>query len=179
MAKYGAKYIRWAPKTEGGYGSAIALGKLIKVTDAPKFAEGKLYADNTLAEYAAEFVEADIDVEVSDVPTAAAAAIFGATTDEQGNVHYGSEDSAPNGGLGFVSCKVVDGTKSFVGVFYPVVKGVLDGDEYQTKGDSITFSTGKLKLKASAENTSSDWKVESKALQTEEAAKAWVDAQLG
>lgn len=181
MAKYGAKNIKWAPKSGNGYGAAISLGKLIKVSDSPKFSEGKLYADNALAEYVSEFVEADLTVETSDIPTEAAAAIFGATVSGEGataTITYGSEDAGPYGGLAFISCKVVDGVKSFVGVFYPQVKGVLEGDEYETKGENMTFATGKLKMKATA-NAANAWKIESEALTTEAAAQAWINARLG
>lgn len=187
MAKYGAKYVKWAPfassspepsGTLPNYGTAISLSKLVKVSDSPSYAEGKLYADNELAEYAKEFVEADIDTEITEVTPAIAAALLGATVDStSSDVTFGSEDSAPYGGFGFVSCKIVNGVKSFIGVFYPKVKAQNEGEEFQTKGDSIIFSTGKLKMKATACNSNA-WKVLSDEKSSESAAKTWLDTMF-
>ena len=50
MAKYGAKYLRFAPFADTtpepdaalpNYGAPIDVGGLVKVTDAPAFNEGK------------------------------------------------------------------------------------------------------------------------------------------
>ena len=85
MAKYGAKYIRWAPfaettpETDGelpDYGTPVSIGELIKVTDAPTFNEAKLYGDNALQIYVNEYKECSVDVEVTDISNANAAAIY-------------------------------------------------------------------------------------------------------
>lgn len=184
MAKYGAKYVKWAKQATTPenalptYNAPISLSKLVKVSETPNFSEGSIYGDNEMAEYAAEFVDADLNVEVTDITAEVAGQVFGATVDpENGDVAYGTEDGQPYGGLAFISCRVNNGTKSFVGIFYPVVKGVLNGDEFETKGDSITFSTGSIKFKATGANNSK-WKITSGNLTTEEAAKAWVDARF-
>ena len=167
MAKYGAKYVKWAEQIAAPdnalptYGAAISLSKLVKLSETPSFAEGSLYGDNELAEYAAEFVEADLAVEVTDITAAIAAKVLGATVESgSGDISYSTEDGQPYGGLAFVSCRVNAGKKSFVGVFYPVVKAVLDGENFETKGDSITFSTGSMKFKATGANNSK-WKITS------------------
>ena len=186
MATYGAKYIKWAPfadaDPESGegypkYGSALVLSKLVKVTDSPTYAEGKQYGDDELAEYASEFVENDIDIEVTEISNEMAKGVFGASLEETEDLVFGSNDSAPYGGLAFICCKMVGGKKSYQGIYYPKNKSAMQGEEYNTKGDSITFGTGKIKLKGSAANNSA-WKVKSKAFPTETEAKAWVDAKL-
>lgn len=180
MAKYGAKYVKWAKQASAPanalptYDAAISLSKLVRLSETPLFSEGSLYGDNELAEYAAEFVEADLEVEVTDITADTAAKVFGATIGDGGDITYSTEDGQPYGGLAFVSCKVNAGTKSFIGIFYPVVKGVLNGDNFETKGDSITFSTGSIKFKATGANNSA-WKITSGELTTEALAKAWVD----
>lgn len=189
MAKYGARYIRWAPfaasnaEPDGAlpsYGTAIGLSRLVKVTDNPTYAEGKLHGDDELAEYASEFVEADVDMEITELENEMASAIYGAkleTETEGGDLKYNKDDSAPYGGFGFVGMKMVNGIKSFIGVFYPKSKAVVQGEEFSTKGDSITFTSGKLKLKCTAAKTG-DWKVVSKNMATFDAAKAWLDGKL-
>ena len=90
---------------------------------------------------------------------------------------YG-EDAAPYGGLGFVSCKMVSGVRSYVGVYYPKVKAALQGEDYETKGENITFVNGKMKFKA-ARAANGKWKVISAGKTSPELAKAWVDQKLG
>ena len=187
MASYGAKYIKWAPfadaNPESGngypkYGKALVMSKLVKVTDNPTYAEGKLYGDDELAEYASEFVENDIDIEVTEITNEMAKGIFGASlAAESEDLVLGSNDAAPYGGLAFICCKMVGGKKSYQGIFFPKNKSAMQGEEYNTKGDSITFGTGKIKLKGSAA-VNGAWKVKSKAFPTETEAKAWVDEKL-
>lgn len=186
MATYGAKYIKWAPfadvDPESGegypkYGPALVLSKLVKVTDSPTYAEGKLYGDDELAEYASEFVENDIDIEVTEISNEMAKGVFGASLEETEDLAFGSNDSAPYGGLAFICCKMVGGKKSYQGIYYPKNKSAMQGEEYNTKGDSITFGTGKIKLKGSAANNGA-WKVKSKAFPTETEAKSWIDTKL-
>ena len=186
MATYGAKYIKWAPfaavDPESGegypkYGPALVLSKLVKVTDSPTYAEGKLYGDDELAEYASEFVENDIDIEVTEISNEMAKGVFGASLEGTEDLVFGSNDSAPYGGLAFICCKMVGGKKSYQGIYYPKNKSAMQGEEYNTKGDSITFGTGKIKLKGSAANNGA-WKVRSKAFPTETEAKSWIDTKL-
>lgn len=187
MAKYGARYLKFAPfaatnpepaNAYPNYGASTQLMKLVKVSDSPNLVEAKHYADDELDEYVAEIGEADLDVEVSDISTDQAAAILGAAKDDQtGDVAYG-EDAAPYGGLGFVSCKMVNGVRSYVGVYYPKVKAALQGEDYETKGENITFANGKMKFKA-ARAANGKWKVISAGKNTPELAKAWVDQKLG
>lgn len=187
MATYGAKYIKWAPfaaaDPESGegypkYGTALVLSKLVKVTDNPTYAEGKLYGDDELAEYAREFVENDIDIEVTEISNEMAKAVFGAAIDEESeDLQFGSNDAAPYGGLAFTCCKMIDGKKKYKGIYYPKNKSAMQGEEYNTKGESITFGTGKMKLKGTIAKNGK-WKVESKIFPTEAEAKAWVDEKL-
>lgn len=187
MASYGAKYIKWAPfadtDPESGngypkYGKALVLSKLVKVTDNPTYAEGKLYADDELAEHASDFVENNIDIEVTEISNEMAKAIFGAAIDEESeDLEFGSNDAAPYGGLAFTTSKMINGKKRYQGIYYPKNKSAMQGEEYNTKGESITFGTGKMKLKGTIAKNNK-WKVKSKLLETEAEAKAWVDKKL-
>lgn len=187
MAKYGARYIKFAPFAASNpepdnaypnYGTAVDMSKLVKVSDNPNVAEGKLHGDDELAEYASEFTEADIDVEVTEVSNAMGAAILGATLGTDGDLEQGGDDAAPYGGLGFITCKVINGVKGYAGVYYPKVKAQIQGEEYETKGDSINFVTGKLRFKAT-QAANGEWKVTSAVKATFAAAKTWIDGKLG
>lgn len=187
MARYGAKYIRWAPfatetpEPEGAlpkYGAVLSLSELQKISDNPTYAEGKQPGDDGLAEYVREFTEADVDVEITDLPVELEQAVLGAKETASGThkvTRFGTSDVAPYGGLGAVSCIQRNNVKKYQAIVYPKVKAAMQGEEYTTKGDSITLTGGKLKFKAMA-CASSDWKLKSPYLATEAEAKAFIDA---
>lgn len=187
--KYGAKMLQWAPfaKTNPepedslpNYGTPVNLGALNKVSDSPSFNEAKGYGDNALKVYVNEFKESDVSVEVLELSNENASAISGASIDTEGgkDLHFNMEDNAPYGGLGFYINKALDnGSKVYQGVFYPKVKAAMQGEEYSTKGDSITLANSKLKFTASACNTG-DWKILSDNLSTEKEAADWVNGKV-
>lgn len=192
MARYGAKYIKFAPfaakdpeasKTAyPHYGTPVSLGALNKLTDSPSLNEAKIYGDDELNEYVAEFKECPIDIETPELPLASASVVLGATlgTGTSGgdtDLRLSTEDNAPYGGLAFYCTKLVHNVKVYQGIYYPKVKASVQGEEYDTKGDSITFATDKLHFVASA-CLSGEWKVKSSLLTSESAAEAWVDAKI-
>lgn len=186
--KYGAKMLQWAPFAESDpepagalpkYGTPMNLGALNKVTDSPTFNEAKGYGDNGLTVHVVEFKEASIDVEVNELPNAVASAIFGATLEEEGqDLHFGAEDNPPYGGMAFYINKILPGNvKFFQGVYYPKAKATMQGEEYSTKGESITLVNSKIRFLASACN-SGDWKILSENFTTEAEAVSWVNEQI-
>lgn len=192
MASYGAKYIQWAPFAETTpdesaeaypkYGEPINLGALQKATDSPSYNEAKIYGDDALDEYVSEFKECPIDVEVTELSNAVASAVTGAKIDtgvsgSDKDLHFNSADEAPYGGMAFYVKKMVHKKVVYQGIYYPKLKATMQGEEYSTKGDSITLAGGKLHLLAST-CAMGDWKVKSENLTTEAAAKAWVDGKV-
>lgn len=189
MASYGAKYIKWAPFADTDpdestaafpkYGTPLSLGALQKVTDSPTFNEGKIYGDDVLDEYASEFKECSVDVEITELTNETASGVTGAEidSDEEGDLHFNVGDTAPYGGKAFYIKKLVKGKAKYQGIYYPKVKATMQGEEFTTKGESITLTGGKLKFLASA-CAKGDWKVKSALMDTEEAAKAWVDGKI-
>ena len=183
MSKYGAKYLQWAPFASSNpepesslpnYGTPINLGKLVSVSDSPT------YGDDALAEYINEFKEVGIDVEVSELPAANASAIFGATLgsgSSDTDLKFSGNDNAPYGGLGFYIRKMVDNVVKYQGVYYPKVKASMQGESYATKGDSITLTGSKIKMTGAAAKNG-QWKVVSADLESESAAKTWVDGKI-
>lgn len=183
---YGAKYARWAPQTasETGaagtfpkYGPAVSLGALNKVSDTPAFNEAKGYGDNAMKVYVARFKECPIQMEVTDLPRSVMSAVSGAeiAVGTQENMRFSASDNPPYGGFGFYINKITDDKRDVcVGIFYPNVKAVLQGTEYNTSGDNITLSTDKLQFMASA-CESGEWRIYSRYFDTEAEASAWVD----
>ena len=189
MAKYGAKYLRWAPFAEPPpeqvesafpkYGDPLSLGALVSVTDTPTFNEAKMYGDNVLKEHVNEFKECGVAVELTDLANSVASAVLGATISEEteNDLEFSAEDNAPYGGLAFYINKMVDGVKSYHGIYYPKLKASMQGTAYATKGDSITLAGGSLNFTAAAP-INGKWKVESDDFPTEAEAKAWVDKKI-
>ena len=189
MAKYGAKYLQWAPFAAENpdaletafpkYGDPISLGALVSVTDTPTFNEAKMYGDNALKEHVNEFKECGVAVELTDLANSVASAVLGATISEEteNDLEFSAEDNAPYGGLAFYINKMVDGVKSYHGIYYPKLKASMQGTAYTTKGDSITLAGGSLNFTAAAP-MNGKWKVESDDFPTEAEAKAWVDKKI-
>ena len=189
MAKYGAKYLRWAPFAETEpdadaaafpkYGDPISLGSLVKVTDSPSFNEAKAFGDNALEEHVNEFKECGVAVEVTELANSVASAVLGAKIESEGgkDLVFSTEDNAPYSGLGFYINKMVKGVKSYHGIYYPKAKAAMQVTEYATKGDSITLTGGALNFTAAAP-ANGKWKVESDDFPTEKEAKDWVDKKI-
>lgn len=186
---YGAKYIRWAPFAETNpepdgqlpdYGEAVSLGSLNKVAETPSFNEAKGYGDNSLKVYVNKFKEATLAVEVTEIPGDAMSAVSGSEIEsgEKKNMWFGDNDKPPYGGLGFyVNMLLDDGRDVCRGLFYPKVKAMLQGGEYNTNGDNITLSTGKLQFTASSCKLGK-WRCYSVDFETEAEAQAWVDGMF-
>ena len=184
--KYGAKMLMWAPfakenaepeAARPNYGEARNLGELNRVSDSPSFNEAKAYGDNGLARYVNEFKEVGVDVTILDMTHADASAVLGATLaeGEGASLSFGAEDNAPYGGLAFYVNEMLKGNaKKYKGIFYPKVKASMQGEEYTTKGDSITLTGKTLRLVGTA-CESGEWKVESPYFSTEAEAKEWVN----
>lgn len=189
MARYGAKYLRWAKiasdadtKKFPTYENSLGLGPLVVVTDNIAYAEAKNYGDNELQENVNEFQQLTADVEMTEMPMESASAVYGAKLDAAtGDLSYGKDDTAPDGGLAFYTHKMVKENgvqkKYFQGVFYPCLTGSRQGTSYNTKSQSITFANGKAHFvgKAAANGIFQHF---SKNFETEAEAKTWVDALL-
>ena len=184
---YGAKNINWAPITAEPanalptYGAKFKLGELNQVADSPSFNEVRASGDDRTARYAAFFKEVPIDVTVLDMTNENAAAITGATieTGDGKNLRFKTTDKAPYGGLGFHITELMeDNVVQHKGIFYPKAKAVMQGQTYDTKGETVTLQGKKLRFLGLAAK-SEDWKIESPYFDTEEEADAWVDQMLG
>lgn len=186
MAKYGAKGIRFAPfaatdpepaNAFPNYGASISLGGLKTLTDAPENAEAETYEDNALGARKVSFKKCNVDVEVGEMLNATAAVVLGAEIDETtSNLELGDDD-APWGGLAFYySTQDKAGNVKHKGVYYPKVQAAVQGSDYETTGENLSFKGDKLKF-TGAKCNKGKWKVLSPETFTDEAdAIAWVAA---
>ncbi len=168
---YGCEHLMWVPfaaetpEQPGklpAYGTPVELGALNKITETPAMNEAKGYGNNGLQEYVNKFKECVLATEVTSLARADASAIYGAKIESETkkNLRFRSSDSPPYGGAGFVNNQVIGGKDCAVGVFYPKVKAMLQGVEYNTSGENITLANTALQFTASA-SLSTDWKIES------------------
>ena len=188
--EYGARFLHWAPfapenpEPDGAfpnYGEPVRLYDLALLSDAPRFNELSAYGDDTLSRYKREFSEADVSVEVLDIEREALGAITGAEIMEGVGLAFGSDDSAPYGGLAFFTSNLGrDGKTYYEGIYYVKLKAGMEGKTYTTKGQTTTLTNEKLTFKAAAGAGNRKWKVVSDERFTDEAqAQAWVLARLG
>lgn len=154
MAKYGARYSRWAPWAEDEtdssttampkYGAAKTFGELNKVSDSPNFNEGNLAGDDQIVLYEKKFKDGTVDVESVYLPLEDAAKILGASVDESMGLAHGDDDVPPYIGYGFLTHHVSKAKSYFQVVFYPKLKASPTSETYDTRGDNINFVTDKL-----------------------------------
>ncbi|MCM1026524.1 MAG: hypothetical protein NC432_08795 [Roseburia sp.] len=183
MAAFGAKYINFAKidREEKGklptYGSEkISLGLLVKADLTVNFATGEMYADDRLAEKMEEFVSGSLAVEVDELEDKDASIIYGSKINGQGEKTDNTGDSAPYGGVAYYKSLSKDNKKFYRGYFYPKARAALGNDNAATKSNSITFATTPITFTV-YEPENGDWRY-TKRFDTEEEARAWVDAKL-
>lgn len=188
MAKYGALHLKWAPFADSSpdedaaklpkYGAAVTLGSLISVADTVNVQSAQISGDDVVEDRIDEVSDYSLAVQITELENSVAGEVFGATVGgTDGELSYGFDDEAPQGGLGLVSKRRFKGKTFFKGIFYPKVQAVRQGVTYNTKGSSITLSGDDLQFNGTAPACRKS-KIESKAFDTEAAATAWVDGKF-
>lgn len=185
MSKYGAKYGRWAEFAAAepaaaapSYKASMSLGPLNKAADSPTLASAALYGDDVLRHSRDMFSRGTLTYTSTNLPTDTAVAIYGAKKADSGDeVTYGL-DTAPYGGVAFY-CELDDentGKTIYRGVFYPKCKAVPSGDEFNSIGDSLVFTTDAINFTVFLRNVGG-WKL-TEDFDTEAEAIEWVDTKL-
>ena len=188
MSRYGAKCLQFAPfsgveptSALPTYGAAVGMSELVNVNDNPEYNTAEQWGDDKLCLEVAEFKKSDVEVECTEISVSMYQGIYGAKQNSQNNdTEFGGDDTPPYGGLTFYSVNLNRTTKKkeYIGVFYPKLRGVMQGENYKSKGDSISIENGKVKFTAYEPNYGK-WKILSPVFQNEADAKAWCDAKLG
>lgn len=126
---------------------AGVLGKAIKADITLNFAEGSLYADDALAEYATKFQNGTITSGYDELTPQKYADILGYRLDATGGstiLRKGAKDKAPYCGYGYFKTKMIDGVTKFQAkVFYKVMFRE-NGDNAETAAENINFQTLEL-----------------------------------
>jgi phi13 family phage major tail protein len=123
---------------EETYGVPAILAKAIKADLSVELAEAVLYADDGAAEIIKDFKSGKLSLGVDDIGVAAAAALTGATTDDNGVLISASENIGSPVAIGFRALKP-GGKYRYLWLYR--VKFAVPSTSLATKGDSIAFST--------------------------------------
>lgn len=149
MAKIGIRHPVFSPIlsiTQGDiptYGTGIILGRMTKADEALNYAEGSLYADDVMAEYASLLTGGTITVGVDELTIAKRATLFGhstSTVDEVTTLFAAADDKPKPGGFGFIKTLVIDGVKKYKARWYYKVVFRESQESTNTANDSITFT---------------------------------------
>lgn len=190
---YAAKY----NNTNGviGYSDIEHVGDAISANLELRYAEGRLYAEDMLAEYMRKAVGGTISIGVKYIKQAAQQLLFNsktkartisytptggtATSVTATSVVTGGEDEGQYVGVAFFAPDMVDGVEKYTCV---LVKKALFGPpsmSLQTMGESITFNTPTTSGEFLADDSATHDLLEVAIVDNIEAAKAWVQTVLG
>lgn len=181
MAKIGFKRFYWAkqatePETSvPTYEKGMQLGKAVSCNVAVTNAEGELYADDQLAEYAAEFSSAQLTAQVDNIPLEKQAMLYGAQYVDDELLHN-SNDTPPYGGVGGFQTLMVEGKRKFRAWVFTKAKAAIPDEDSTTRGNNISFGTQPVDMKIMAPKFG-PWK-RTKEFDTEAAADAYVQTAL-
>lgn len=181
MAYYGLRYpyVGKYDGTSGTYTAPVLSARAIAFSVTPNYAEGSLAADDDAnSEYDKEFADADVTLGTDTIPDTWREDMFGNDVDSQSEeVASNKDDNANYVGVGVIAPEKIRGVKSWVAVFLPLVKFTEPGDEFETKGSSITYKTPSITGKAKADE-SGNWRYR-KRFTSEAEAKAYILGKFG
>lgn len=159
------------------YSNGIVVGKAVALNIDPQYAEGSLYGDDVQVEYQKLFKNANITLGTTDMPVAAAHTIFGHEVNGTEVIKRAS-DAAPYVGVGTVIDEVVNGVTAYIASILVKVKFAEGSEAFQTKGDSITFTTPSIAGVALALDGTDDKWIVRKTFSTYDQALAYVKSFL-
>lgn len=160
------------------YGDPFAFGKAIALTITPNYSEGSLNADDAQAEYDKIFNYAEMTMGTNTIPVKAHEVMFGHTVKtEEKEIDFNAKDEANYIGVGWITVEKIDGKQYFTGNFIYKAKFTEPSEDYETKGDSITYKTPSISGRA-LEEDDGDWK-SVKVCDTEEDALKWIKEKFG
>ena len=190
---YAAKYNNTAGVIS--YTGIQHVGDAITANLELRYAEGRLYAEDMLAEYMRKAVGGSISIGVKYITQAAQQLLFSsktktrtvnytpaggsATSVEATSVVLGGEDEGQYVGVAFFAPDSVDSVKKYTCV---LIKKALFGPpsmNFQTMGESLTFQTPTTTGEFLADDSATHDLIEVAIVDDIEAAKAWVQSVLG
>lgn len=187
-----AKYVNTAGTIT--YTDAQSAGDAMTANLELRFAEGRLYAESTLAEFIRKCTGGTISLGVKYIPTAAQKLMFG-TTEKSRSVTYvngsgttttatvkslvtGKKTNGAYVGVAFYAPDMVDGVEKFTCVKIARAMFGQPAMSLQTAGESIVFNTPTTSGEFMADNSADGNLIEVTVCDEENEAIAWVTAVL-
>lgn len=190
---YCAKYVN----TDGAisYTTPTQIGDAMTANLELRYAEGRLYAESTLAEYMRKAVGGTISIGVKYVTAAAQKLMFGSreksrsitytptgstasTTDAATSLVIGGKEEGTYVGVAFYAPDMVDGVRKYTCVLIRKALFGPPGMNLQTAGENIRFNTPTTSGEFLADDSSNQDLIEVATVDDENAAIAWVTAVL-
>lgn len=167
------------------YEDKQTIGDAMGVNVDLRFAEGRLYAEGRLAEYIREVTGGTVSIAEKYIPAAAQKILFGSRDktrtvggNEVAGLVTGSDDSGMYVGVAGYAPDMVDTEKKYYCFHFRKAKFGKPAMSFQTKGETIQFATPTTTGELMADDGTSHDMIEDATVDTEAAAKAWVDAVL-
>ena len=190
---YAAKYVNTGGAIS--YSDKTSVGDAIAANLELRYAEGRLYAEDMLAEYMRKAVGGSISIGVKYIKQTAQALLFGVGTKNRSitytptggtatatatatSVVNGGKDLGQYVGIAFYAPDMVDGVNKYTCVF---VRKCLFGPPsmaLQTMGENIQFNTPTTFGEFLADDSADQNLFEIATVDDENEAKAWVQAVL-
>ena len=182
-----AKYVN----TEGAitYTDAQEVGDAMTVTLEMTFAEGRLYAESTLAEFMRKATGGTISLGVKYIKSAAQQLLFGSTAKSRSitvegstvsvsGLVLGAKSTPAYVGVSFYAPDMIDGVEKYTCVFASKCLFGPPSMTLQTAGENIQFNTPVTSGEFLASDAASQDMLEVAVCDTEAAAIAWCAAVL-
>ncbi len=175
------------------YTSATKVGDAMTANLELRNAEGRLYAESALAEYMRKATGGTISLGVKYLSDAVQQMLYGAsaksrqvtymvgtttTTASVAGVSFGAFTEGNYVGVAFYSPDMRDGVQKFFCCFIPKAMFGPPSLSLQTAGENIVFQTPVTNGEFLASDAADKELFETAICDSEEAAKAWVDAVL-
>ena len=160
------------PNGKDLYGKPVRMAKAIQVGLSTQTAEANLFADDAVDETAKEFVSGTLTINMNDLDPKHQGVLLGQKTDADGVVYANGDDEAPYVAVGFRATKT---RGRFRYVWLYKVKFAIPDENYQTKGDSITFQTPSI-VGTCIKRNDGEWKADYVGLPTDTSSTKWFDA---
>ena len=163
------------------YNAGKVMGHAVRGNVTVERSENNLHGDDRVVDSDNGITSYTLDIATTDISDEVEAYALGLEAGADGAYDV-TDTPAPYCGVGYVKVERADGKTRYTGLWYYKVQLSRNGDETETKGDSIDWKTPSLTGQGMGVNNSSDGKIHfwsRKSFQTPAEAETWLDTQAG
>lgn len=172
-----AKYVYDETTQLISYTDAFRCGEAVQAQITPAYVSAQLYGDNKIVDEVNEFKNAAITMGSTTMPWQAPKILFGHDVDNTTGVESaGANDVANYVGQAFV---VKNSNGKYDALILPKVRYTEGAENFQTKGDSVSYVTPQLAGTAFPRDTDDVWRVKNFGFDSEDAAIEWIETTMG